>query len=102
MAAKFEADKDLVEQNTRRALDYTIVRPTWYGEDVRAGKINTGKTGFSTRVSREDVADVIVACVENPATIGCVFEVTGGDVPIKEAVNHIAEEKVNSFEEMYR
>jgi len=102
MEAKFEADKDLVEQNTRRALDYTIVRPTWYNEGGWTGRIKAGKVGTSPKVSREDVADVFVACIENHATIRLVFEVTGGDIPVEEAVRHVAEEKVDSFDEIYR
>ncbi|EXJ92607.1 hypothetical protein A1O3_01159 [Capronia epimyces CBS 606.96] len=100
--AKFEADKDLVEQNSRRRLDYTIIRPTWYGDDEPTGKVKAGFAGFSPKVSRKDVADVFVACIENPATIGCVFEVSGGEVPIHEAVQRVAEDKVNTFGEMYR
>ena len=102
MMAKYEADKDLVQQNGRRALDYTIVRPTWYGEGGQAKKIKAGKTGFSIKVSREDAADVLVACVENSATIGCVFEVTAGDIPTKQAVQRVLEEEINCFEEMYQ
>lgn len=102
MEAKFEADKDLVEQNTDRALDYTIIRPTWYNDGGWTGKIRAGKVGTSPKVSREDVADVFVACIENHATIGQVFEVTGGDVPVEEAVRRVAEGNIDSFEEMYR
>lgn len=101
MTAKFEADKDLIEQNTTRALNYTIIRPTWYGEGGWTGKIKAGKVGFSPRVSREDVAQVFVECIENHDTIGCVFEVTGGDSLIKEAVQHVAREKINSLNEVY-
>jgi nucleoside-diphosphate-sugar epimerase len=100
--AKFEADKDLVEQNSKRGLEYTIIRPTWYGDGEPTGKVKAGLTGISPKVSRKDVADVFVACIENPATIECVFEVSGGEVPINEAVQRVAEEKVDSFGEMYR
>ncbi|RDW75519.1 hypothetical protein BP6252_06661 [Coleophoma cylindrospora] len=102
MKAKFEADKDLVEQNSRRGLEYTIIRPTWYGDGEPTGKIKAGLAGFSPKVSRKDVADVFVVCIENPTTVGCVFEVSGGEVSIKEAVQRVAEEKVDSFGEMYR
>ncbi|TVY93375.1 UPF0659 protein [Lachnellula willkommii] len=97
MNAKFEADQDLVEQNARRGLEYTIIRHTWYGDEEPTGKVKAGWAGFSPKVSRKEVADVFVACIENPATIGCVFEVSGGEVPIKEAVQRVAEEKVNTF-----
>lgn len=105
MQAKFEADKDLVEENERRGLQFTIIRPTWYenGEGAgRTGKVNAGPGSFEPKISREDVADVIVACVENPATMGCIFGVSGGKVGIEDAVRKVAEEKVNSFGEMFR
>ena len=102
LEAKLEADKNLVEQNTTRALDYTIVRPTWYNGGGWTGKIKAGQVGTSPKVSREDVADVFVACIENHDTIGLVFEVVGGDTPVDEAVRRVAEEKIDSFEELYR
>lgn len=102
MKAKYEADKNLVEGNGKRGLEYTIVRPTWYGDVQRTGKVKAGLVGFEPKVSREDVADVLVACVENPATVGCVFHVSAGVVPIQDAVKKVAEEKVNTFEEMFR
>lgn len=102
MEAKLEADKNLVEQNTTRALDYTIVRPTWYNGGGWTGKIKAGQVGTSPKVSREDVADVFAACIENHDTIGLVFEVVGGDTPVDEAVRRVAEEKIDSFEELYR
>lgn len=44
----------------------------------------------------------LVACIENSAIVGCVQRVSGGEVPVKEAVRRVAEEKVDSFREMYR
>jgi nucleoside-diphosphate-sugar epimerase len=102
MKAKFEADKDLVEGNQQRGLQFTIIRPTWYGDTGRTGKVRAGLANIEPKVSREDVADVFVACVENPATAGCVFEVSGGEVVIEDAVRKVAEEKIDSFGEMFR
>jgi nucleoside-diphosphate-sugar epimerase len=102
MEAKFEADKDLVENNTKRALDYTVIRPTWYNQGGWTGKIEAGKVGTSPKISREDVADVFVACIENPGTIGRVFEVVGGNTTVEDAVKYVVEEKLNAFEEQYR
>jgi nucleoside-diphosphate-sugar epimerase len=101
MESKFEADKDLVKNNTKRTLDYTIIRPTWYNEGGWTGKIQAGKVGTAPKISREDIADVFVACIENPATIGCIFEVVGGDIPVEDAIKQVAEEKTNFFGDFY-
>jgi hypothetical protein len=46
------------------------------------GKIRARLAGIKPRISREDVADMLVACVKNPAIVGCVFEISGKEVPI--------------------
>ncbi|CAG8960043.1 hypothetical protein HYFRA_00013231 [Hymenoscyphus fraxineus] len=102
MTSKYEADKNLVEGNGKRGLEYTIVRPTWYNEGGWTGKVAAGKVGTAPKVSREDVADVFVECVEDSGTIGTIFEVKGGDVPVKDAVRRVAADKVDVFEECYR
>lgn len=102
MEAKFEADKNLVEGNVKRGLEYTIVRPTWYNEGPWTGKVEAGKVGTAPKVSREDIADVFVSCVENSDTIGTIFEVKGGNVPVEDAVRSVAGSKVDVFEECYR
>lgn len=102
MEAKFGADKNLVEGNAKRGLEYTVIRPTWYNEGGWTGKVEAGKVGFAPKISREDVADVFVACVENSDTIGRVFEVKGGSVPVEDAVRRVAADKVDSFEQLYR
>jgi nucleoside-diphosphate-sugar epimerase len=103
MEAKFAADRDLVEGNAKRGLEYTIIRPTWYDNDGEwTGKVSAGRVGMIPKVSREDVADVFVACIENDETIGRVFEVVGGDVPVEDAVRRAAEEKIDSFGKEYR
>jgi nucleoside-diphosphate-sugar epimerase len=102
MEAKFEADENLVEHNAERALDSTIIRPIWYNEGGWTKRIKAGKVGTSPKVSREDVADVFVTCIENHATVGLVFEVVGGDIPVEDAVNYVVEKNIDSFEEKYR
>jgi nucleoside-diphosphate-sugar epimerase len=98
MEAKFAADKSLVEGNARRGLDYTIVRPTWYDNEGKwTGKVEAGKVGTAPKVSREDIADVFVSCVEDSGTIGTVFEVKGGNVPVGDAVRRVAAEKIDVF-----
>lgn len=57
-----------------------------------------GKVGTAPKVSCEDIAGVVVAYVENDETIGAIFEVKGGNMPIADAVRRVAAEKVNVCE----
>lgn len=104
MVAKFEADRDLVVNNARRGLQYTIVRPNWYSQDtVGSGRISAGKihVPVDARVSREDTAAVLAGCVEDDRTVGLIFDVTGGDVPVKDALEGVVRDRVNVFKELY-
>lgn len=95
------ADKDLVTNNSKRGLDYTIVRPGGLNLEKGQGKIEAGKVHLSQTISREDVAEVIMRCIEEPGTIGLAFDVVGGETPIAEAVKHVATQKINTFEGHY-
>ena len=97
MAAKFEADRDLVRGNAKRGLEYTIVRPTWYSEDPGAGTVAAGRVHWKEKVSREDTAAVVAECIEDDRTIGLAFDIRGGDVPIAEAVKEVGRERVDCF-----
>lgn len=101
MRAKFAADRDLVTNNARRGLDYTIIRPGGLSQDPGKGTIAAGKVHLGAMISREDVAAAIVAAMSEPKTIGLAIDMVGGDVPIEEAVRKVAEQKLNSFEGYY-
>ncbi|MCJ1239798.1 hypothetical protein MMC14_007796 [Varicellaria rhodocarpa] len=102
MMAKLGADKELVTGNDRRRLRYTIVRPNWLTVDHGSGKVQAGKISLKEKVSREDVAGVVMACIENEETIGQAFDVSGGgDMLIQEAVAQVGREKINVFEGYY-
>ena len=100
MHAKLKADIDLRTKNDQRGLQYTIVRPGTLLDDEGTGKVNAGRVHL-TGISREDVAKVIIACIENEGTVGLAFDVVGGETPIEEAVKKVAESKEDSFEGMY-
>ena len=95
--ARLASDKNLVEGNGQRKLDYTIVRPGWMSQSPGTGKIGAGKCKISGKVSREDVTAVLELCMSNSRTIGLAFDVAGGDVPVKKAVDEAAD----SFEGYY-
>lgn len=48
-------------------LRYTIVRPGGLTDDPASGRVSTGGPGFVARVSRADVAAVILDAIENDA-----------------------------------
>ena len=97
MAAKFEADRNLVEENGRRGLEYTIVRPGGLSNEPATGKIEAGKVHLSSMISREDVAAVVVKCLTEDGTKGLAFDCVGGETPVDEAVEKVARERVDTF-----
>ncbi|PVH99815.1 NAD-dependent epimerase/dehydratase, partial [Periconia macrospinosa] len=85
--ARLASDKDLVEKNGQRRLEYTIVRPGWMSLQPGTGRIGAGKCNITGQVSRDDVTSVLEVCMESSRTIGLAFDVASGNVPISEAVN---------------
>jgi hypothetical protein len=67
-------------------LDATIVRPGGLTHDPGTGRVRVGIPTLGERgsIPRADVAAVLAACLEEPATIGATFELVGGDTPIVE------------------
>jgi nucleoside-diphosphate-sugar epimerase len=99
--AKLDADRDLVTQNDRRKLDYTIVRPSTLNDDKGSGTVSAGRVHLSNSISREDVAQVIVQCIKEKSTIGLAFDVVGGDTAIADAVREVGEKKIDTFQGLY-
>src|ERR1700761_9864141 len=97
MRAKFAADKELVTGNDKRGLDFTIVRPGQLTDESPKGTISAGQVHLGSPVSRTDVAQVIIECIKNDATIGMAFDVLGGDTEIKEAIGQVVAEKADCF-----
>jgi uncharacterized protein YbjT (DUF2867 family) len=72
-------------------LEYTIVRPGSLTDDPGDGLIEVGAPlERSGRVTRDDVAETLLAVLETPATIRVSFDVLDGDVPVAEAVASLA------------
>lgn len=82
VAAKHYADDWL----RRTDLDYTIVHPGMLTNDDGTGKIEAAKKVEANKVPRDDIAHVLLACLEDKSTIGKEFQVIAGDTPVKEAV----------------
>lgn len=101
MEAKFTADRNLVTENARRGLEYTIVRPGGLSNDPGTGKIAAGKVHLNTMISREDVAATVIECMKNDGTKMLGFDCVGGDTPIADAVAEVARNKVDCFAGRY-
>ena len=85
--AKAEADREL----TASGLAYTIVRPGGLTDDAGTGRIEAApELERSGQIPRDDVAAVLLAVLDELATVEKSFDVLSGSTPIAEAVRHIA------------
>jgi uncharacterized protein YbjT (DUF2867 family) len=86
LEAKAEADKALAASG----LDFTIVRPGGLTDDPGTGLIDAApKLGRRGTIPRDDVAAVLLGCLEEDHTIGKTFEVLQGDAPIATALRRL-------------
>lgn len=82
MTAKKAADDDL----RSRDLDWTVVRPGALTDAAGSGHVTlTTRVGRGS-VSREDVAAVLVALLDEPRTAGMSLDLVSGRHPIVDAV----------------
>jgi uncharacterized protein YbjT (DUF2867 family) len=86
LRAKGAADSDLA---SRAGLDWTILRPGRLTDEPGTGLVRlAGRTGSGT-VPRDDVAAVLLALLDTPAS-GMTLELVAGDTPVDEAVRAVA------------
>ncbi|KMM35801.1 SDR family oxidoreductase [Guptibacillus hwajinpoensis] len=85
VAAKHYADEWLKSTD----LDYTIIHPGALSNDDGIGKVNAASRVERNEIPREDVASVIVATLENDATIGKEFQVVTGTNSIKDEIDSL-------------
>ena len=84
--AKARADERLQESD----LDYTIIRPGSLTEEEGAGRIEAVEIlGRRGEIPRDDVAGTFAEALEMPNTYRKIFEIIGGDTPIREALERI-------------
>jgi uncharacterized protein YbjT (DUF2867 family) len=67
-------------------LDWTVLGPGGLTLDAATGRIETGPSAAKGSVSREDVAQVIAATLDDAGTIRRTIEFNNGDTPIAEAL----------------
>ena len=80
--AKTAADAHLVASD----LDWTIVAPSGLTSEPGTGTVEVGDGLAASQVSRADVARVIVAVLDRPATAGSTIAFNSGSTPIEDAV----------------
>ncbi len=86
ITAKTAAEDDL----RARDLDWTILRPGGLTDDPGTGRVQlTAPPVPRGRVPRADVAAVILALLDDPATAGQTLELIGGDTPIADAIRQL-------------
>lgn len=76
----------------RSGLDYTILRPGRLTDDEGTGRIRVGRDLGSGSITRDDVARTVVEALDMPdQTVGRTFEMLNDGVPIREALEGLAE-----------
>jgi uncharacterized protein YbjT (DUF2867 family) len=87
LEAKAGADRALMDSG----LEWTVVRPGSLTDDPGAGRVRlTTELGNRGPIPRDDVAAVLLACLDAPETAGLVFEAFAGDQEIELAVRALA------------
>ena len=82
LRAKAEADRALMESDR----DWTVVRPGMLTDDPGTGRVRVQEEPIRAEVTRDDVAAVLAAVVDESRAVGRVLYVVGGDDPIQDAV----------------
>src|SRR5699024_412031 len=70
-------------------LKYTIIHPGLLTNDQGIGKVEAAETVGRNEIPREDVAEVILACLENESTIHKEFQVVSGEQTVKNAIESL-------------
>jgi uncharacterized protein YbjT (DUF2867 family) len=83
MEAKRDADVALRDSD----LNWTIIRPGGLTDDAATGRVAMAPEVERAEVTRADVAAVLAAVLDDPRTIGQQWTLTGGNVPIADAIN---------------
>ena len=82
LRAKAEADRAVMDSDR----DWTVVRPGMLTDDPGTGRARIQSEPVRAEVSRDDVAAVLAAVVDESRAVGKVLYVVGGDDPIEDAL----------------
>jgi uncharacterized protein YbjT (DUF2867 family) len=87
LEAKAEADRALMDSD----LEWTVVRPGSLTDDPGTGRVTLStELGNRGPIPRDDVAAILLGCLETPETAGLVFEAFAGDQEIALALRALA------------
>ncbi|MEU7598994.1 NAD(P)H-binding protein, partial [Streptomyces sp. NPDC039022] len=75
---------------SRSGLDWTILRPGRLTDDPGTGLVRLAESTGRDEITRDDVAAVLAALLDEPRTAGRTLELIGGETPVEEAVRAIA------------
>jgi len=90
MRPYLQAKRDADDALKQSGLEWTIVQPGHLTDAPGTGRVRVSRTfGGRAEVPRDDVALVLLECLEAPNTIGVEFELFEGDVPAREAVRSL-------------
>jgi uncharacterized protein YbjT (DUF2867 family) len=82
LRAKAGADQALMESDR----DWTVVRPGMLTDAPGTGRVRVQQDPIRADVTRDDVAAVLAAVVDESRAVGKVLYVVGGDDPIEDAL----------------
>lgn len=87
LRAKTAAEDDV---RVRSALDTTILRPGALTDDPATGRVRLEAANLPhEQVTRADVAAVLLALLDTPATAGLTLELVGGETSVADAVRSV-------------
>jgi uncharacterized protein YbjT (DUF2867 family) len=86
-AAYVEAKRDADQALRDSDLDWTIIRPGALTDEPGTGEISLAEKLDRGEIPRADVAALLAAVLDEPATIGRQWEAVGGTTPITEAIS---------------
>ncbi|MFE9066399.1 NAD(P)H-binding protein [Streptomyces violaceusniger] len=90
LRAKAAADDDI---RARDGLDWTVLRPGRLTNDPGTGRVQLAEHTGRAEVTRDDVAAVLAALLDEPRTAGRTLELVNGDTPVADAVAAVAAER---------
>jgi nucleoside-diphosphate-sugar epimerase len=82
LRAKADADAAV----TASDREWTVVRPGPLTDDPGTGRLRLGTDPFRDAVTRDDVAAVVVAVLDEARSAGLILYVANGDEPVDEAL----------------